>query len=75
MFESSNPSRVSPRGLIAAASRALPARVRLTSSHSSPITTQQSTAMTISFFGVRTPAMLTTPGSNARIVTGLSVKR
>ena len=53
--DSSKPSNVRPRGLIEAASSALPARVRLTSSHSRPITTQQITAIRISLVGVRTP--------------------
>ena len=49
---------MTPRGFIDAASTALPVRVRLTSSQSRPITRQQTTAVKISFCGVRTPKML-----------------
>ena len=67
--------QVRPRGLIDAASSALPARVRLTSSQSRPITTQQIAAIMISLVGVRTPAIVVTPPISGRIVTGLSVNR
>ncbi len=61
--------------MIEAASSALPARVRFTSSHSSPIATQQASAISTSLAGVRTPARLSTPPISGRIVTGLSVNR
>jgi hypothetical protein len=56
-----------------AASTALPARVRLTSSQSSPITSQQTMAVKISFAGVRTPAILMTPATVGATVLALSV--
>ena len=55
MRVSSSPSSVTPRGFIDAASTALPVRVRLTRSQSRAITRQQTTAVKISFLGVRTP--------------------
>jgi hypothetical protein len=66
---------VTPHGFIDAPSKALPVRVRLTSSQSSPITAQAISAIRISLVGVRTPKMLTTPAINGRIVTGLSLNR
>ena len=75
MLAISKPSSVSPRGFIEAASSALPARVRLTSSHSSPITAQETSEVTISLIGVRTPAMFTTPPTSGSTVFGLLVKQ
>ena len=54
---------------------ALPARVRLTNSHSSPIAIQHTAAIMISLNGTRTPARFATPLMSGRMVTGLSVKR
>ena len=56
-----------------AASSALPALVRFTSSHSAPIVVQHSTAVRISLVGVRTPAISVTPAINGRTVWGLVV--
>ena len=66
---------MTPRGFIDAASTALPVRVRLTSSQSRAITRQQTTAVKISFCGVRTPRMLTTPSTIGSTVLALLVKK
>ena len=75
MVLSSSPSRVTPRGFIDAASTALPVRVRFTRSHKRPITTQQTIAVKISFFGVRTPKISTTPSTIGSTVLALLVKK
>jgi hypothetical protein len=66
---------VTPRGFIDAASTALPASVRLTNSHSAPIVAQQTSAVKISFAGVRTPRIVTTPSTIGSTVLALLVKR
>ena len=71
MRDSSMPSSVTPRGFIEAASTALPVRVRLTSSQSRPIASQQTAAVKNSFVGVRTPRMLTTPSTIGSTVFGV----
>ena len=62
-------------GFIDAASTALPVRVRFTRSHSRPITKQQTTAVKISFLGVRTPRMSITPPTIGSTVLALLVKK
>ena len=75
MRVSSKPSSVTPRGFMDAASTTLPIRVRFTSSHSNAMTRQQTIAVKISFRGVRTPRMLTTPSTIGSTVLALLVKK
>ena len=75
MFDISKPSSVRPRGFIDAASSDLPVRVRLTSKYNRPIADQERTAVRISFQGVRTPMIITTPSTSGRTVLGLLVNR
>ena len=64
---------MTPRGFIEAASTDLPARVRLTQSQSAPIASQQTKAVKISFEGVRTPTIDTTPSTIGSTVLALLV--
>ena len=64
---------MTPRGFIEAASTALPARERLTNSQSAPIVAQQTSAVKISFDGVRTPRIDTTPSTIGNTVLALFV--
>ena len=75
MLDRSIPSSVTPRGFIEAAMTALPRRVRLTSSHKRPMTTQQTRAVKNSLVGVRTPNTVTTPSTIGSTVLALLVKR
>ena len=67
------PSSVTPRGFIEAARTALPARVRFTRSQSRPMASQHTKAVKISFEGVRTPAINTTPSTIGATVFALLV--
>jgi hypothetical protein len=64
---------VTPRGFIDAASTALPASVRLLGDDRGVLGLRQSSAVKISFLGVRTPRIVTTPSTIGNTVLALSV--